>query len=92
MHIRTMEASMHGSFDKSGKADNNFQPNWSIGFFALPALVVIALIGLAVIHPGASNWISDAVQAEFVGTNLAPEAAPIQFAQPAKDMRTVKAN
>jgi hypothetical protein len=91
MHIRTMEASMHGSFDKSGKADNNFQPNWSIGFFALPALVAIALIGLAVIHPGASNWISDAVQAEFVGSNSAQEAAPVQLAQPDTAIRTIKA-
>jgi hypothetical protein len=87
-----METAMHGSFDKSGKPDDNVQGYWSVGFFALPALVVIALAGLAMMHPAASNWISDAVQAEFVGTNLAPEAAPIQFAQPAKDMRTVKAN
>jgi hypothetical protein len=87
-----METAMHGSFDKSGKPDDNVQGHWSVGFFALPALVVMALVGLAMMHPAASNWISDAVQAEFVGTSLAPEAAPIQFAQPARDMRTVKAN
>jgi hypothetical protein len=87
-----MEAPMHGSFDKSGKADNNIQPSWSIGFFALPALVVIALVGLAMIHPGASNWISDAVQAEFVGINTALEAAPVQLAQPDTAIRTVKAD
>jgi hypothetical protein len=87
-----METAMHGSFDKSGKPDDNVQGHRSAGFFALPALVVLALVGLAMMHPAAPNWISDAVQAEFVGTNLAPEAAPIQFAQPARDMRTVKAN
>jgi hypothetical protein len=83
---------MHGSFDKSRKPDSDVQGNWNVGFFALPALVVIALVALAVIHPAASNWISDAVQAEFVGINPAPEAAPSQIAQPAREMRTIKAN
>jgi hypothetical protein len=87
-----MEASMHGSFDKSGKADNNNQPSWSIGFFALPALVVIALVGLAMIHPEASKWISDAVQAEFVGASSALDAAPVQLVQPDMAIRTVKAD
>jgi hypothetical protein len=87
-----METAMHGSFDKSGKPDGDVQGNWNAGLFALPALVVIALVGLAVMHPASSNWISDAVQAEFVGIDLAPEAAPIQFAQPAREIRTVKAN
>jgi spore maturation protein SpmB len=87
-----METIMHGSFDKSDKADNDHgHPNWSIGFFALPALVVILLVGLTMINPGASNWISDAVQAEFVGFNSPPEAAPVQLAQPAGEIRTVKA-
>jgi hypothetical protein len=87
-----MEASMHGSFDKSGKSDNNIQPSWSIGFFVLPVTVVIVLVGLAMIHPGASNWISDAVQAEFVGINSALEAAPVQLARPVGTIRTVKAD
>jgi hypothetical protein len=87
-----METAMHGSFDKSGKPDDDVQGNWNVGYFALPALVVIALVGLAVTHPDSSNWISDAVQAEFVGINPAPEAAPIQLAQPDRQMRTVKAN
>jgi hypothetical protein len=83
---------MHGSFDKSGKPDHDVQGYWTAWLFALPALVVIALVGLEVAHPAASNWISDVVQAEFVGINPAPETAPIQFAQPAREMRTVKAN
>jgi hypothetical protein len=87
-----METAMHGSFNKSGKPDNDVQGYWRVGFFALPAIVVITLVGLAVTQPAASNWISDAVQAEFAGINPAPEPAPIQFAQPAREMRTVKAN
>jgi hypothetical protein len=87
-----METTMHGTFDKSGKPDSEIRQYWSVGLFALPALVVIVLVGLAVVQPTASNWISDAVQAEFVGTNRTPDAAPIQFAQPAREMRTVKAN
>lgn len=83
---------MHGSFDKSGSADNHINRDWTIGFFALPALVVIALVGMAMIHPGASNWISDAVQAEFAGINSVPEAAPVQSAQPTREIRTVKAD
>jgi hypothetical protein len=83
---------MNSSFDKPGKPDDDVRGYWNVGLFALPALVLIALVGLAVMHPAASNWISDAVQAEFVGINPAPEAAPSQIAQPAREMRTVKAN
>ncbi len=85
---------MHGTFDKSGKPDDDIQSSlhgyWNAGLFALPALVVIALVGLAMKNPAASNWISDAVQAEFVGIDSAP--ATVQFAQPARQMRTVNAN
>jgi uncharacterized iron-regulated membrane protein len=87
-----METAMHDSFDKSGKPGDNVRGSWSVGLFALPALVLVALVGLAVMHPTASNWISEAVQAEFAGANPAPEAAPSQIAQPAREVRTVKAN
>jgi hypothetical protein len=56
---------MHGSFDKSG--ETNGHRSWSIGFFALPLCIAIALIGFVLTHPAASRWISDAAQAEFVG-------------------------
>ena len=84
-HFSTMEASMHGSFDRPSESENRMQRSWSIGFFALPLLFAIALIGLVIAQPAASNWISEAVQAEFVGVNLAPEIAPVQLAKP--DMR-----
>jgi hypothetical protein len=86
-----MEASMHGTFDKSGESNNRISRGWGIGFFALPVLLVIALIGLAVIRPAVSIWISEAAQAEFVGTDLVRDVAPTQLAQPGPVTRTVKA-
>ena len=80
---------MHGSFGRSGKPDRDIG-FWNIGFFVVPALVVIALVGLAMTQPGAS--LSDAVQAEFVGNHPVPEAVPVQLAQPAMQIHTVKAD
>jgi hypothetical protein len=86
-----MEATMHGSFDRPSESGNRTQRSWSIGFFAFPILVAIALIGLALAQPAASNWISEAVQAEFGGGNLTPEIAPVEMAKPAMQIRTVRA-
>jgi hypothetical protein len=90
VHIRTAEASMHGSFDKFGETGNRIYRRWGVGVLALPVLVVIALVGLAMTQPVASNWISEAVQAEFAGTNLPPEIASTQLAQPTMTVRAVK--
>ncbi|MGH9694544.1 MAG: hypothetical protein ACRD5Z_10405 [Bryobacteraceae bacterium] len=79
---------MHGSFDRPGESGHRMQRSWSVGFFAFPILLLIALIGLAIAQPAASNWISEAVQAEFGGR---PEIAPVQLAQPATKIRTVRA-
>ncbi len=79
---------MHGSFDRSGENANHIQRSWSIGFFALPVLLVVALVALAMTQPAASNWISEAVQAEFVGADSAP-VAPTQLAQPVRGVRTL---
>jgi hypothetical protein len=82
---------MHGSYDKSGKSNNRIDRGWGIVFFAMPILLVIGLIGFAITHPVVSIWISDAVQAEFVGADVVPAAAPTQVAQPGPVTRTVKA-
>jgi hypothetical protein len=80
-----MEASMPGSSDRSHETTgNNFYQRWGSGFIALPVLLVIALIGLAVIQPGKTNWIADEVMAEFAGTNYGPQAAPAQVAKAAR--------
>jgi hypothetical protein len=83
-----MEASMHGPLEKQPRDGKSAYRNWDIKLYALPILLVVALIGFAVSRPGASKWISDAAQAEFVGTDLAP---PTLVAQPTNEIRTVKA-
>jgi hypothetical protein len=86
-----MEASMHGSFDRPGESENRMQRSWSIGFFAFPILLAIALVGLVIAQPAASNWISEAVRAEFAGS-LTPEIAPIQLAKPTMQIHAVRAD
>jgi hypothetical protein len=90
VEIRTVEASMHGSLNRSDEKRSRTERSWSIGFFALPALIVITLVALAVIKPAASTWISEAVQAEFVGMT-SPGVVPKDLAQPVMQIRTVKA-
>jgi len=82
---------MHGPFDKSGKNENSIYQRWGIGFLALPALLVIALIVLAIVQPAASNWIAETAQAEFTGIGVMPEQVPTQLARPAMELRTVRA-
>jgi hypothetical protein len=83
---------MHGTFDRLDKNDNRIHQSRSAGFFAVPVLLVLALIGLAVFQPAASVWISEAVQAEFTGTNIAPQVNPTQLAQPAGETRAARVN
>jgi len=90
VHIRTMEASMHGSFDKSGESHNRIYRSWGIGLAF--ALLAFALVGLAMTGPAVSNWISEAEQAEFANSSRLLGVNPTQLAQPAMQVRTVKAN
>jgi hypothetical protein len=87
--IHAMEAPMHGTFGRINENRNSAERDWSVGFFALPALLVSAMVVLAVLQPAASNWISEAAQAEFVGVTVA-EVAPIQLAQPPTQTRLIK--
>jgi hypothetical protein len=86
-----MEASMHGSLEKPDKAEQNIHGSWGMRLLAIPALLLTALIGFLVSHPAASSWISQAVQAEFVGADWTPDLVPTQTAKPAMEIRTVKA-
>jgi len=82
---------MPGPLEKQPDSKNVYR-NSGIKLFALPVLFVVALIGFVVSHPNASRWISDAAQAEFVGTDLVPDLAPpTRVAQPRNEIRTVKA-
>jgi hypothetical protein len=86
-----MEATMHGSLDRPPRDDQSSYRGWDIKLVALPILLAIALIGLAVSHPSASRWISDAAQAEFVGMDFVPDLAPpTRLAQPTNEIRTVR--
>ena len=81
---------MHGPFDKTTKGEPNIYQSWRMKLFALPLLLVIALIGFIVSHPDVTRWVADGVQAEFVGTQLAPDlASPKRVAQPSNQVRTV---
>jgi len=83
---------MPGSLEKQPRDSKSVYRNWDIKLFALPIILVVALIGFAISHPGASKWISDAAQAEFIGTDLVPDIAPpTRVAQPTNEIRTVKA-
>jgi hypothetical protein len=82
---------MHGSFDRSQEHRNRTDQGWNIALFVLPALVAVALVGLAIIQPSVPTWISEAAQAEFVGMNL-PDVVPTQLAKPVIQVRTVKAD
>jgi hypothetical protein len=86
-----METSMHGSFDRSGETDTSTYRSWGFGFCAF-ALLAIALVGLAFAQPSAFNWISEAAQAEYAATYVAPDIAPARLARPAMEIRTVRAN
>jgi hypothetical protein len=86
-----METSMHGSFDKSGK-DHSTYEKLGYGFLALPALLLVTLLGMAIVNPKASSWISQAVEAEFADFSAPPQLAPTQIARPSTAIRTVRAN
>ena len=79
---------MHGTFDRSRKSYNRIDRGSGVEFLALPALLVIAV---AMIHPAMPSWISEAVQAEFVGPDLVRDIAPTRLAQPGTVTRAVKA-
>ena len=83
---------MHGQFNNSGKSEKSVYEKWGIGFLALPLLLVVVLFALAVIQPASSNWISEAVQAEFAGSDVLPDVAPTQLARPAMQFRDARAN
>ena len=84
---------MHGSFDRSPQGDDHsIYRSWNIKLIALPVLVVVALIAYAVSHPETSNWVSEAAQAEFVGSDLVPSLAPpTRMAQPENRIHAVLA-
>ena len=80
---------MPRAFDKLDRQENRTQWKWTAGIAA--TFVVLALVALMSNSPAASNWVSDAVQAEFASSNMTPQQAPVQTAQPGNPVRTVRA-
>ena len=82
---------MQRSPDDSSPSDRRFLWNWTAAILAVHGVIVLVLVGLILSYPAASEWIAQAVQAEFVG-NQPPVAGPTQIARPGTQMRTVRAD
>ena len=81
---------MQRAFDRLDHQANRTQWKWTAGFAA--ACGVILFVALMSNSTTASNWVSDAAQAELASSNVTPpEQALVQIAQPAKPVRTVRA-
>ena len=85
---------MHAPFDRSRNSGYTAHDNGGRRFLIFPVIIAIALLTLAVIHPKASIWISQAVQAEFSGSGLADDTPVETVQQPGATvpMQTVRAN
>ena len=86
-----MDACMQGAPEKPGNTEQNIYGSRGLRLWAIPAILLTALIGFVISHPAASNWISGAVKAEFLGAERMPDEAPSQTVTPAAEVRTVKA-
>jgi hypothetical protein len=71
---------MHAPFDRSRNSDHGTNPGSARRFLIFPVLIAIALFAFAIVHPKASIWISQAVQAEFGGSGIA-EDMPVETVQ-----------
>jgi hypothetical protein len=80
---------MPRAFDRLDQQENRTQWKWTAAIAG--TFVVLALAALMSNSPTASNWVSDAAQAEFVSSNITPQQAPVQTARPADLIRTVRA-
>jgi hypothetical protein len=69
---------MPRAFDKLDRQENRTQWKWAAGIAA--TFIMLALVALVSNSPTASNWVSDAVQAEFASSNMTSDAAPVQIA------------
>ena len=85
---------MHAPFDRSRNSGYTARDNSGRRFLIFPVIVAVALLTLAAIHPKASIWISQAVQAEFGGSGFADDMPVETMQQPdmTVPMQTVRAN
>ena len=71
---------MPRAFDKPEENENYVQSNWSLGFTAVCWIALIGFVALMSNSPAASNWVSDAAQAEIAASTVTSDAAPMQIA------------
>jgi hypothetical protein len=69
---------MHKAFDGLNQQENRTQWKWTGAFAA--ACGVILLVALMSNSPTASNWVSDAAQAEFASSNVTSQQGSVQIA------------
>ncbi len=82
---------MQRDHDNSNSTGRSGSSNELASLVVISGIIVLALIVFALTSPSASEWISTAAQAEFVGSD-GPAVSPTQIAQPAPAMRIVKSN
>jgi hypothetical protein len=82
---------MQRSQNDLSPSDRRFLWNWTAGILAVHGVILLVLVSLIMGYPAASAWISQAVQAEFVG-NPPPVTVPTQIARPGTRIRTVTAD
>ena len=61
---------MPRAFDRLDQQENRTQWKWTAGIAAALGAIMFGLVVLMSNSPVASNWVSEAVQAEFVGSNF----------------------
>jgi hypothetical protein len=69
---------MQSAFDRPNQQENRTQWKWTAGFAA--ACGVILFVALMSTSPKASNWVSQAAQAEVAASTMTPDAAPVLIA------------
>ena len=77
--------------DNSDQSDARATNSWTPLILAAPGIVLLVIVTLVASSPRASEWISAAVQAEFVNPDIT-SVGPTQIAQPAEEMRIVRSN
>ena len=61
------------------------------GVFIVYGTSLLVVLSLLISNPKISTWISETVQSEFASANAPTAPASLRLAQPAKPIRTVKA-
>jgi hypothetical protein len=77
--------------DKSNPTSRRGSSDQIMSLLAVNGIIVAALVVFALSSPSASEWISAAAQAEFVG-DAVPATSPTQIALPAHAVQSARAN